>query len=303
MNRIRKSAIALFPGLVSLGLFLSGLFTMIAPLPLGWVGFRLGWIRGLLVLLINTALLYGITRSLEISLLYGVAMGWVAFSLLFFVRRDLRKSRGLRPEWTVGKVFFGLVVMAVGCLAFWVHQSGLPIRDWYAAEMKELSIIIERDVPLSTRQEWLGETPLETWLERSPFELVATTGSLMFLLAWLNFVLASSWAYRLQVAVAKAQDTWKLSEYWLIPIIGSWGFALLGPEALRSWGWVGLRLLALPFGIQGISVLSVWLRAKGFGSFFRMVFYMSILSLMAPVVAVLGLVDVWFDFRARVRQI
>lgn len=96
--------------------------------------------------------------------------------------------------------------------------------------------------------------------------------------------------------------TWKAPE-WLV-----WPTILLGAAMLYDFGWPSvvasnlLRVVLMVYGFQGLSVMSCVFDRFKIGGLLRTLLYILLAWPLLPLLLAVGFFDLWFDFRAKLRQ-
>jgi uncharacterized protein YybS (DUF2232 family) len=121
------------------------------------------------------------------------------------------------------------------------------------------------------------------------------------LVAWANFLLVRVLLARTGIHPEEwtSLRKWRSPEQlvWLLILAGFSVFLPLG--GFKTLGQNVLLVLGLVYFFQGMAILAYWLNAKGAPAFVR-VFLYTIIALqiyLAIMIAVVGLFDLWFDFR------
>ncbi|MFH1139811.1 MAG: YybS family protein [Pseudomonadota bacterium] len=121
------------------------------------------------------------------------------------------------------------------------------------------------------------------------------------LVSWANFLMTRMFLTRRGVTLPDQPNlkNWQAPEHLVWPLIGS-GFALfLFSGAVSSLGLNGLIILGLVYFFQGLAIVAFWLDRKKAPRFFRVLTYtlIALQQYLTLGVALLGLFDMWLDFR------
>lgn len=124
------------------------------------------------------------------------------------------------------------------------------------------------------------------------------------LLMWLRGVPAS---VRASMRVPPGSlKSWKTPEWLIWPAVGVAALALFGQDLGPSWlsvvGWNLLYVLLTVYGLQGLSIFAWCLEVWKVRGVMRSIFVVFTLLLMRPLLVAVGVLDLWFDFRSRIRQ-
>lgn len=143
-------------------------------------------------------------------------------------------------------------------------------------------------------------------LERFINVLVSIFPGLMLMgtivVVWVNMLFGRHLILRTGGGLPPAMENLKI---WKAPEILVWVLIACGFSAFIIPGWLGilglngLLILGLIYFFQGISIVSFWLDRKSAPPFLKAVIYtfIAIQQYLAVIIAVLGLFDLWFDFR------
>jgi uncharacterized protein YybS (DUF2232 family) len=304
VNRARGLSIWLFCLGALLLAFLGGqinpvvylLTGVMAPLPVLVVGWRLGP-RAALALALTVALaIFSLKPGLEII---AAHLGFGELLLMGVILSILRARGVTAPRAII------LTVAALGFIAL-VYLGGeaaylkLSPQELLARKTREVMEIFKQFLesggaaPLP-----LGDSPeeLESMLQRLlPGLVVANLG----LVAWINVVAVRQLAFALGWAQPDDHPLyyWSLPE-WLIFVALAGGFLLLVPvTGVRLFGLNLLIILGVLYFSQGVAVVAAWFHRFAVPRVFRMVVYLLLfINPLVFLVALLGLMDLWFDFR------
>lgn len=281
-----------------LGLFV-GIFT---PLPTLLFYYRWGAPRGYLVpgaaALIGSLLMafLGMHQSLPYfyqMLLLGILLG-----------------SGMRKQWSPEKVIGSgsLFIFLMGVLGFWIAYGGAGGNIIQSIEKDlhdSLSVML---------QHYGAVSPEKQLMEHSLSELVPTLVRVLpgaglssaLVVSWLNVLV--TWRYCRAHRIL--QPMWESWSQWKTPEILVWavvacGFMLLvpfGPSGLV--GLNGLIVLGTLYLFQGLSIASFYFEKWHLPRFLRLFAYgFLLLQQFVTLGAILmGLFDVWFDFRRLTRK-
>lgn len=100
--------------------------------------------------------------------------------------------------------------------------------------------------------------------------------------------------------------SWKTPEWLIWPALVVAALAIFGQDIGPSWlsivGWNLLYVVLAIYGLQGLSIFAWCLEAWKVRGVLRSIFVVVTLLLMRPLLVAIGVLDLWFDFRSRVRQ-
>lgn len=218
---------------------------------------------------------------------YGVALGMAVPRVVFFS--------------VLGSVFvLGLVWVSAGTLApadaalpFWATASGWS-RDLFDVAGAAGSVEGEMGGTAALLYRSLGGVLMKIW----PALLVVN----LAVIVWMNLLLLRFAFPKLEYfTLLPAGDSWK-APGWAVWIFIAGGFLTVADhELLRQAGWNGVVLFAFVYFLQGLAVVTYLFRRKRVPSLLRLAGYALILfeHVLTAMVALVGLLDQWFDFRAR----
>ncbi len=127
---------------------------------------------------------------------------------------------------------------------------------------------------------------------------------------WINYVLASRVEkvfFETTVAPSKPEESladWKLPDSFVLVALVSTALAFLkfdGSDTIRVVGANVFNVCAILYFFQGLAVVVSFMKARAVGGLWRAFFYFLIFTQFFLMVAILGLVDFWMDFRKRMK--
>ena len=299
-------------------LFLSGLFSLLTPLPFVFLFCRRGG---------TAAILAAACGLVALGLVYHLPLRWLEFlpGFAFYPSLDLAKVRslvlltflgyawlGLALSW-VGKRRFGwekgiflavastviLTALIVGYLE--VASSGRLVAEFRASLQSMIGRVVELNPQFSSgeKPELAGSVGVALWrlFPALWISITTLTGALNLLFArrWLPGILCAPWG---------DFSEWRLREpvIWFPLTAGTVFFVSRYLLKWESLSWVALNLAlvaATVYFFQGVSVLlyafkkqvSPMMRLAGWFVFF---FFFQVVAVLLLLV---GLFDFFFDFR------
>ena len=289
-----------FPYFLSAFLFLSSLFALFAPLPLLLLSFRPQGRRwAWLAALTNTLLVTWVAQSLGTAV-YAIVVVVPALLLpeLMKRKRSLELSTGLTLVAVFVTAFLAFAAYAHGQHAAPFVQLKLEISNFFDLLFKSLTEDAKSSLLENITQEEFKESLLSLFPARAVIFVLA--------MIWLNIILVlrlNPERIREQMGLQPSYfSRWKVPEWFIWPTI------IAGFSMLREWGWpsdLGKNFFEVSkavYAIQGLSILTFFLDAWTVRGIFRMFAYLLGIVLMLPIVQALGFFDLWFDFRAKLRQ-
>lgn len=301
------------PLFLSALLFLSAVFTVIAPLPLLWVGFKKGRLWVWAAAATNSLLVWlgAGFPSLLTFVIFVAVLALSAFELLL-------KKRSIEVT-----AFFCLVVMA---LTGWVEvdvyariEKVHPVAE-IRAEISEFvdyfgqnggagkngSSQIMSPGPEGSSGAQLDPAELEEWKQSLIIELPSAVAVIALILVWVNLALLirlnpDGFNERLGISSGFLQD-WKAPEFLIWPTILSGATLLIDFGSITDVGRNLFKFLMAIYAIQGLSILSFFFNHWKLRRIFRLVGYLVAILVIMPLLLSLGFFDLWFDFRGKFRQ-
>jgi len=96
---------------------------------------------------------------------------------------------------------------------------------------------------------------------------------------------------------------WKVTDHliWLLIISGA------GAVFFKdTWGIVSLnalKIILIPYALQGLAIIAFFFNLWKIEGFFRVILLIVIIGFISPLILMLGVFDLWFDFRVKFGQI
>jgi uncharacterized protein YybS (DUF2232 family) len=151
-----------------------------------------------------------------------------------------------------------------------------------------------------------GETlvMLETTLYRMkvliPLIMPSILGSFILIITWFTMILGN-----MLLLKTSGNAPWTSCRYWQLPekliwvVIGAGILAMLPMQIIRPIGINSLVLLSIVYCFQGISIAVFFMNKWNVPILLRSFFYVMIIfqSLGTIILLILGIADIWFDFR------
>jgi len=278
------------------------LFTIsLTPLPVYLVGRRLGNLAALSLALVVSLVIFSLKPGLA---LVGEYLGFGELLLMGFLLSGL-ESRGYAADWAIIFTVAALTTLSLLVLSVQVYVSGMTAKGVLSQKTQEITEMITG--VLSGGEASSGLQVLGVPLEKLkhliqtllPALVITNTG----LVTWLNVALGR----QLQTVLDWGKPEpplyyWRVPE-WLIFLVLAAGFLLLLPVSfVRQVSLNLLVILSLLYFCQGVAVFAVWFQRRRIPRLLRGIGYLCLfLHPMIILVTIIGLVDLWLDFR-RLRQ-
>lgn len=91
---------------------------------------------------------------------------------------------------------------------------------------------------------------------------------------------------------------WHAPDKWVWGLIAALGLMIIEPHPMKIAGWNLLLVFGLVYTVQGMAVIEYYLIRASLPAFVRVLIFAVLLALPSTVlISVLGLLDVWADFR------
>ena len=286
------------PYFLSAILFLSGFFSVFAPLPL------------LVQRYLGASLAFRLAGSLSnggVILLMGgpgalVLYGVLVLPVVWFLPLLFERTR--KPETAILITWVSILIaifLAVFASALQVGHS--PWQEIRHAVDTVLTQVYE-EIPLDKRS--MGDLTREEWMSGVRRELPWQMLTLVLFWVFANGMILLRWNPRhLRERLgleSRFFANWKAPEILLVPVIVLGAMAVFGKGMVSDVGINGVYTLLAIYAIQGLSNVSFLLDLWGLHGPLRSVVYAVGLLVMLPLILAIGFFDTWFDFRARLRQ-
>ncbi len=286
------------------------LLVYFVPLPLLMAGFGAGALSCLFGLLSGTAALLGIGRP-DLGIFYLLTDALPALALSTLALRSRLLPTGQRLSTNEGSLL--ALLIAYPCLVFLgVNLSVLSRGDDLLAMTRTALTGVKSQVDrLLTANGQTLTQDMQDALARVMEQIAHLTPSLA-MSAWLFSFLIVLYIAEKMLDQKDAQKNWTLRPPFQIfqlriPVWILYGAAVSGLASFYApapFDYIGLNLsvlFSLPLFLTGIIVTHAMARRMRFGLLFLIVFYLliSVFVYLVPLVALLGVVDQWADFRKR----
>ena len=273
---------------------------LLVPLPILYYYSRLGRIFGVLVF----SLSLGITLIALGAL--SIETGFVYFFLLGFLGVVL--SEVLRRNFSIEKTVFysGIFLLAMAfAVLIWLSLTtgNMP----WSIVGSHISAVVQKNIDLYSRTGIPAEH-IEFIRSKADqitraligiFPSVALVGT--FFLVWVN-ILEGKWLFRIRGMWYPSfgdLSRWKILDktVWLVVIAGV--CVLIPLETVRIVGLNMLIILVFIYMLQGLAIMSFFFQRKNVPAFLRAFGYFLVFAqqFLLLIVAVVGLIDTWVDFR------
>jgi hypothetical protein len=296
------------PFFLSAFLFLSGLFAIFSPIPILFLHFQSGrryaWLAAATNLLLVTWA--GNWTSLGGGWTSAAIYGVFVLSLGLSLPEYLRARRPLDLA-----AFLALVTMGVtGALWIAADSHFRHVNPWTELRNQTSQLVDTIGTRLNpTVAPSDSEEPPATPQELKESLLVEMPSAILvfsLVLIWANVVLLfrlnpSGLRERLGVGPSYFRK-WKAPDWLIWPTIGS-AFLLITDQGWPSDVALNLfKFLMAIYAIQGLSILSFFFDVWNVRGLLRTLAYLLAVFLMMPLLLLIGVADLWIDFRGKLRQ-
>jgi len=283
-------------------------FALVCPAPLVVLGLRHSLGRAVLGVLVASFLVSALT-GVTGGLFFLLGFGMLGVGLGFFARR-LDSSVEILLYGVLVSLAGKLILMVLIAKITGINPLGLDSGDVNAV-MGNVLAVYER---LGMSKEALGiaEEQIRSTLNLLPFVFPALLTMASALDSFLSYVISRAVMKRIGKGVLPpipAFSYWRFPKnlFWalLVAVLFSMASYIENiPEIIPRIG-MNLRILVMIlFYLQGLAVAWAYMRHKGTGRVLR--YTGVVLSLFVPlltqVILLLGIIDMWFDLRSRMRR-
>ena len=305
---VRQLPLQVISGLVALLLLyyasgqipVAGIFLgLLLPLPIILTVARAGWWGGLLVTAAALAIFFYLEQftGLKTEVLPLVHMAVLALTLAFLA------FRGFGPEVVVGGAALMAMAFQVGLFFVQAYLQGVTplvyLEQTVAHVWSGVAQIIDQDQTLEKElsQAGLSIADMLTLVAQLAPALLLMNNTMV---ALLNYLLSQALGPTRSWSEPKVPFPCWEAPGWLVFVLIGAGFLLLLPsQAMRAVALNFLLICLLLYFFQGLAIIAFGFQRFQVPHFLRWSIY-ALLILIKPamlLVVVMGLVDLWLDFR------
>ena len=274
---------------------LGGVLMLVAAAPAAMVAWHVG-ARAVVEVGLLAALVIGLATQQALAPLFWLVTFWGPVALMALVLRQ-----GPYFAWLA----LGTALVVLAGLGLWVALIGSDpqalVREWTTEVLR--TWVEGRNLPADQTQRVMQELEVQV-VPTVALLLPGLIAAGVLLLWWVNLLvglrLAAVAGPMPDLAGALRAFRGPDAAVWLIVILA--GLAWLGADAAYGyWAANGLMVLAMPFLAQGLAVIHSARLAFGVATGWLVVFYilLGLFVQLALAVVLLGLADVWADFRSK----
>ncbi|MFP4614697.1 MAG: DUF2232 domain-containing protein [Thiohalorhabdus sp.] len=295
----------LLASVIAAGLFLAaalipalgGLLGLVVAAPAVVIGWHVG-ARGLVEVGLIAGLLVGLATQAPLMPVLWLAVFWLPVGLAAVVLR--------RGPLFSGVGLTQVLVILAGLGAWVLSVDGDPqalVGNWVGEVLK--GWVESRDLPQDQTRDLLEELEVSVVPALARF-LPGVIGAGILLTWWVNSLAGLSLATRVgenpDLAASLRELRLPDATVWLVVALGVLAWAGAG-SAPGYWAGNGLIVAAMLFFAQGLAVVHSARLAYGLGQGWLVAFYVfvGLFVQLTMAVALLGLADVWADFRNKLK--
>lgn len=287
------------PFFLSALFFSSFFFTVFAPVPLLALYLKGGVRRLSAGILSNSALVFGLWSF------PGLAFYLVYVAALAFALPQFLVARRGRPDQAVALTLVSMLSVALALfLSFCFYKGVAPLQEAKLLIQQGVEAVMEASNASGSKLvPDMPEEELRTTLLSEAPSLFAVSALLM---TWVSLLML----FRLHPIRARVEGGLEPGFFrnWKAPDSLIWVVIVGGAGLVLGQGWIHMvsmnliKFLMVIYGLQGVSILTFGLDALKVRGMFRTLAYLVFTFFMTPILIGLGFFDLWFDFRAKLRQ-
>ncbi len=273
--------------------FQSVLFSILTPLPQLFVSIRLGRWAGISLPLL-CALMTGISGA-QVGMAYLIQFGIPALVFAEAMRRRFSVELSFLSSISA---LMGLVLLAIASYASTQELGMTESVGQFVQTIITESVSLNEKAGVKSEQltEFKKAAPELGRIASSLYPaMIASAAIIMF---WVNVLLLGRLMshHSLEPPFGKL-STWRVPEQLVWGVVMGGAAVLAGEGTIRTIGMNALVVLSVVYFIQGMAILSFHFRKRGFSSFLKGAAYLVAVRYMSLVVVMIGLFDMWADFR------
>jgi hypothetical protein len=289
--------LAIVPFFLSAIFYMSGLFAVLSPLPLLFFFSRAGWARLALAVFANVIVVYIATGTVNAALYFG-AVGLVSlvFPYYLVIKRRRLESSVLLTVATVMLIAFILIGVAAAI-------QNVNLVSWFKTWVTDVTEALRVASPQNLSE---VDFSSEEFRSRVVVEFPSLIGVFILVIVWINavfFLRLNPMFMRQRLGIDIAfMRTWRNPDWFVWVVIASGVCLILDFPIAKEIALNLIKFFLAAYAIQGIAILGAFFDSwKVYGIFKAFAFIFAIV-LMMPLLLALGFFDLWFDFRAKLRQ-
>ena len=291
---------ALFFTLLALSPALGLAAGFVTPLPVAYFYTRLGRSLGLLYFASSVLIAW---FSLQYAGVEGEASFFIVIGALGVLLPEF-----MRRNWSIEKTVMAsaasLLTLVLALLLYYSLRLATPalqLIETHIHDSLQQSISFYAEFGMSPEQiESVKENASEiTNTILGLFPSLVVVGASFF--AWINLLMMRYLFQKTRTPCPDYGDLarWKIPDWLVWFVIASGGMMLLPMPEINMVGFNGLIIFLFVYLLQGFSIVHFFFKKKSVPRFLRTIFYLFLFvyQSLLLVVAVVGLFDIWIDFR------
>ncbi|MBW2146717.1 MAG: YybS family protein [Deltaproteobacteria bacterium] len=280
--------------------FVGAFFSLFIPIPIMVYYGRLGRIQGRMVAILAVLMAYFVAAVLRYPLNSIVIIQFALLGAIMaeVIARDFSVEKSIIvPSFSLFAVTLVLILLQ----AIANHSAPSAVIYKYFNETLNDTLSIYQGLGIPDEQvkkiEESAGVVIAVFTRIAPALFLCITA----LIVWINLIASKKIFQRWGLIFPNFGDLtrWRSPEHLVWLLIGCGGAMLIPVEALRTVSINGLLIMLLVYFFQGIAIVAYFFKAYSVPSVIRIIGYVliSIQQLMLVLVVVVGLFDLWFDFR------
>ena len=261
----------------------------------------------------KTALCLLFSLAVLMLLSVGLNLDVPAVAVFTMGMAGLLMAHMVAENYSIEKIVMGPALLIFGAIGFYfVYDAvGLGVNPWLLVK-NFITVTISETVKFYSQMPLKPDdiSIIKDNENNIINSLIHVFPSLMVILSvfiiWANLLLGKTYLRRFGIVYAPMAilARWKVTD-WVIWIFIISGLLLFIPQ--KNFNFIGLNvflIVCLVYLLQGLAIVSFLFQNKNVPSVIRYIFYFLIAVqqiLMIPI-AIIGLFDVWFDFRKRFQK-
>jgi uncharacterized protein YybS (DUF2232 family) len=261
----------------------------------------------------KTALCLLFSLAVLMLLSVGLNLDVPAVAIFTMGMAGLLMAHMAAENYSIEKIVTGPVLLIFGAIGFYfVYDAvGLGVNPWLLVK-NFITVTISETIKFYSQMPLKPDdiSMIKDNENNIINSLIHIFPSLMVILSvfiiWANLLLGKTYLRRFGIVYAQMAilARWKVTD-WAIWIFIISGLLLFIPQ--KNFNFIGLNvflIVCLVYLLQGLAIVSFLFQNKNVPFLIRYIFYFLIAVqqiLMIPI-AVIGLFDVWFDFRKRFQK-
>jgi uncharacterized protein YybS (DUF2232 family) len=314
-------------------IYLSGIFTLWTPLPLVYrwkkdgprAFFIAAFFTGAVIVVLSVGKLLtagGLEdqgrfwghEAFVGSLRIGSFQALTIAAFLLYALKALILSQADQKKWFIEKTFAAASMIPLIVIAligwFYIEQHHIPLMQFLHEDVSEA---LKKGESIMTGSDVTAQQAhyLQVHSDRIARDFIALMPAGLVIVSlvtvWFNILGLRMWFPKMNFFNGLGDlSLWKLNDGWIWLLIGLGLFLFLDMYMLQM-PWLGIFLtnalwvIAAIYFLHGMAIAVFYLKNK-FGPLMRFLFYMMVIftiHISALFFVVLGVLDLWFDFRKR----